>query len=541
MSKVATYLQEHIQGEVSTNAEVLTALSTDGSILTIAPEIAVYPRVTSDIRKVTRFAWQLAEKGHILPITARGMGTDQTGGAIGKGITVILPAHMNRIFELDAKQKLIRLQPGVQAKAVNDALLLHGQSIQPLTGANGTVGGAVAKDSSAPTSGKYGSIKTWVGQLEVVLANGDILQTERINKRELNRRKGLQTFEGEIYRALDGLITDHQQLINEKIASDIRDNTGYSAIAEVKQKDGSFDLTPLFLGSQGTLGIISEMILKTDFRSAHQGVAVLSFASGEAARDAADQLRSLEPTYLEYFDGGFFEVAATAGKSYDFYKQSDFIPQAVLLIGFDDFSERHNLKKLKKIEKLFSTEGVQVIGAVGEDADELLAIRKVTSYVAMPSTKGTSAPPLFDGAYLPAERFEDFVATVQALGTKHSTTLPIHYRALENLVFIRPILHLHKVGDKQKIFKMLDEYATLIDQYGGHLVGDGGEGRVKATFAYKHLDQDVLDLFTSIKAIFDPYGILNPGVKQSTEIRQLVSQLRPDYTPALATTCPPHF
>lgn len=541
MSKVATYLQEHIQGEVTTNADALEALSTDESVLKITPEIAVYPRVTSDIRKVARFSWQLAEKGHVLPLTPRGHGTDQTGGGIGKGITIVIPAHMNRIFELDAKQKLVRLQPGVGTKTLNDALSLHGLAIPSLSDGSGTLGGAVAKDTSSPLTGKYGSIKTWVGQLEVILANGDVLQTERISKRELSRRKGLQTFEGEIYRAIDGLITDNQQLISEKIASDIRDNTGYTAIAEVKQKDGSFDLTPLLVGSQGTLGIISEMIMRTDFVSAHKGVAVLTFSNSEAARDAADQLRSLEPTYLEYFDGGFFEIASSQGKTYDFYKQSDFVPQAAILVGFDDFSERHNVKKLKKIEKLFATDGVSVTGAVGEEADELLSIRNITSYVALPSGKSASAPPLMDGAYIPRERFEDFVSSVEALALKHTMSLPVHYRVLEGLAFIRPTLHLHKVGDKQKIFKILDEYTSLVDQYGGHLIGDQGEGRVKANFAYKHLDDDVKELFASIKAAFDPYGILNPGVKQSSELRQLVSQLRTDYSSDKTTLRAPYF
>ena len=541
MSKVAAYLQEHIQGEVSTGAAALAAVSTDMSVLEITPEIIVHPRVTSDIRKVARFAWQLAEKGHVLPLTPRGCGTDQTGGAIGKGISIVLSSHMNHTFELDAKQKLVRLQPGVHARSLNDALQLQGLFVPPFMDASGTAGGMVGKDGGSVLSGKYGSTRSWVGQLEVVLANGDILQTERINKRELNRRKGMQTFEGEIYRTIDGLITDNQQLIDEKITSDIKDNVGYSSIAEVKQKDGSFDLTPLFLGSQGTLGIISEMILKAEFKSAHQAAAVLTFANSEGARDAADQLRALEPTFLEYLDGSLFEIAAARGKTYDFYKQSEFIPQAAVLVGFDAFSDRHNLKNLKRIEKIFTTDDVQVTLATGEEADELLAVRTVSSFAANPATKGASAPPLFDGAYVPPERFEEFTSAVTALAAKHSTTLPIHYRVLEGLVFTRPTLHLHKVGDKQKVFKLLDEYATLVDQFGGHLIADGSEGRTKASFAYKQLDPDVLELFAVIKSVFDPYGILNPGVKQPSELRQLVSALRSDYSPVRTSISPVYF
>jgi FAD/FMN-containing dehydrogenase len=127
--------------------------------------------------------FQLAEKGHVMGITARGSGSDQTGAAIGKGISLVMPAHMNRIFEFDTKQKLIRLQPGANARSVNDALSLSGMSIPalPVSAAYSTIGGAVMNNASGPLSGRYGDMSEWVHQLEVVLANGDILQTERIS------------------------------------------------------------------------------------------------------------------------------------------------------------------------------------------------------------------------------------------------------------------------------------------------------------------------------------------------------------------------
>jgi FAD/FMN-containing dehydrogenase len=536
MSKVAAYLQEHILGEVTTNPAVLDAMSRDGSVLQMTPEMVIYPRVTNDIRKVARFAWQLAEKGHVLPITVRGAGSDATGAAIGQGIVLVTPAHMNRIFEFDSKQKLVRLQPGTSGSAVNEALFLQGVGVPILSDSSQytTVGGTIATDSTGPLSGKYGTIGSWIDQLEVVLANGDVLQTGRLNKRDLNKKKGLQTFEGEIYRQIDNLIEDNKQLIAEKIASNVRDNVGYSSIVEVKRKDGSFDLLPLIVGSQGTLGIISEMIMKTEFMSAHTSVAAIAFGSREAARDALDHLRSVESAFLDSFDGALFDLAKEQGKVYSFYKAaSEGKPVAsVVLIGFDDFNERVRSKKLKKVVKLLQNVDADIATADGEDAEELLVMREVTSFLLRPNTKGYSAPPLFDGVYIPPERSEDFAAAVLALAEKHHVELPLHSRVLENLYYTRPVLQLHKVGDKQKIFKLLEEYTKMVDAHGGHLVGEGGEGRIKARFAQAYIDDDVKELFTSIKNTFDPYGILNPGVKQTTEIRQLVAQLRPDHDTA---------
>lgn len=527
MSKVAAYLQEHIQGEVIVNPATLTAMSTDASVLQIMPEMVVYPRMTNDIRKVARFAWQLAEKGHVLPLTARGSGSDLTGAAIGSGAIVSMPAHMDRIFEFDSKQKLIRVQPGVNAQALDNALRLQGMTIPalPLSATYSTIGGAVANNASGPLSGYYGDMSAWVHQLEVVLANGDILQTQRLSKRELSKKKGLQTLEGEVYRNLDNLIEDNKQIISDKLGGDLRDNVGYNSLAQVKRSDGSFDLTPLFVGSQGTLGIVSEMILKADFMSAHSAVAVAAFTSRDVARDMLDKLQALNPTVFEYFDGELFDIAAARGRTYDVCKSLDGLVGAVIVVGFDDFNDGIRGRRLKKVTKLLSTVECQVASANGQGVDELLAIRQVTTFAVMPDDKNVTAPALFDGAYVPRVRFEDFQAAVTELAKKYTVNLPLHSRAGEDIHYTRPTLQLKKVGDKQKIFKLLDEYAALVDSHGGHLIAESGEGRMKARFAYRQLDEDVLKLFASVKEVFDPFGIMNPGVKQPLELRQLVDYL----------------
>jgi FAD/FMN-containing dehydrogenase len=201
----------------------------------------------------------------------------------------------------------------------------------------------------------------------------------------------------------------------------------------------------------------------------------------------------------------------------------------VIVIGFDDFNERARQKKLKKVHKLLSKIEAFVESADGEDSHGLLAVREVTAYACMPTARETTAPPLVDGAYVPRARFEDFTTAVATLAAKYHVSLPLHLRTLENTLYTRPTLQLKKVGDKQKIFKLLDEYSDLVHQHGGHLIGEDGEGRVKARYAHQVLDPEVLELFAQVKTIFDPYGILNPGVKQVVELRQLVSRLRADY------------
>ncbi len=361
-NKVAAYLQAHISGDVFAGQKIRSSYATDGSILTLTPSLIVYPRTTNDVRKVARFAWQLAEKGHVLPITPRGYGSDTSGSAIGKGIIMSTTAHMGRILELDTKQRLVRVQPGLNFRSLQETLHTHGLFL-PAYPANykySTIGGAIANNSSGDKSFKYGSMVDWVQKLEVVLANGEVIQTGKINKKELERKKGLPTLEGEIYRAVDGLTADHETAIYDyedtRRTMVSRDNVGY-AFSDVFRKDGSCDLTPLFVGSQGTLGIITEAILKVELYSPQTSLLVASFDSHAAMTEAVDIAVGASPSSIEFIDQSLIEFAKKE-KGLDVMKgifdTVDTLPKSVLFIEFDDDNRR---KRNKKVKKLFGQIG----------------------------------------------------------------------------------------------------------------------------------------------------------------------------------------
>lgn len=530
-SKVAQYLNEHLLGEVTTNEHIRRQYSTDGSVLRMVPDMVIYPRTTSDLRKVARFSWQLAEKGHQLPITVRGGGTDQTGAAIGSGVILDTRAHMSEIFEVDAKQRLVRVQPGVTFKALNDALRLHGLQIPsyPWLQAYSTVGGAIANNGGGILSGKYGTTGEWIHQLEIVLSNGEILQTGRINKREVAKKKGLQTFEGEIYRNIDNMIIDNDELL-DKLAVDYRDNVGYNLV-DVKRRDGSIDLTPLFVGSQGTLGIISEVIMKAQPLTGQPLVGALAFADYDSARDGLDILRALDPSVLELIDGRVFEAAATRGKRYQFY--ADALEQgevsAVVLVEYDQ-NDGAKKKIAKKIAKAFENDSVFVaLERTPEKAAELQVLQQATVLMQLSDKSDLSAPPLLEGAYIPSERLGEFAKAVAAIEKKHHVELPLCGHAGEHIYYTRPLLNFTKVSDRQKIFKLLAEWSVAVSAQDGCLIGADGEGRLKAAFAYRDLDEDVRALFKSIRELFDPLNIMNTGVKQAVELKKLAESLRGDY------------
>ena len=538
-NKVAAYLQAHISGDVFYGAKMREAYSEDGSILTITPSLIVYPRTTNDVRKVARFAWQLAEKGHVLPVTTRGNGTDTSGAAIGKGIILNTTAHMGRILELDTKQRLVRVQPGLNFKSLQETLHTHGLFL-PAYPANykySTIGGAIANNASGEKSFKYGAMSEWVQKLEVVLANGEVIQTGKINKKELERKKGLASLEGELYRAVDGLVYDHETAIydydDNRRSFLARDNVGYS-IADVFSKDGSCDLTPLFVGSQGTLGVITEAIIKVEAYAPQTSLLVASFDSMEAMAEAVDVAAVLAPSSIEMIDEKLIAFVKKE-RGVDIIKSTfdttDVPPKAILFIECDDENLRKRNKKIKKLYKQLSRIAVDIRATDDPEVQESLwAARASTSAVLQYEKGHTAALPIIDDCIVPSDKLLDLIGAINGLGAKHKLDLAIWGHAGDANLHVMPLLDLTKLGDRQKVFKLMNEYFAAVVALGGSIAAENNEGRVRAAFANLQLGEELTGVMNGIKKAFDPYNMLNPGVKTGTTLKQLVDMMREDYS-----------
>ena len=527
MNKIASYLNEHLLGEVSSAKSLRKKYSTDGSILEITPEIVAFPRVTNDIRKIARFTWQLAEKGHIVPMTARGLGGDVTGAAIGKGIVIDTTVQLKNIIQIAPKDRLIHVQPGVTLNTVSEALKWQGLA---LPGAKHrslhavTAGGAISNDSF----GVNGSVSDLVEKLEVVLANGDVIETGRQNKRDVSKKLGLQTFEGEIYRKLEGLLEDNNDLIMRMADDPTRDNTGYTRIADVKRRDGSVDLTPLFIGAQGTLGIISEIVFKADYYSDKETHALISADSVQTARDLSERLFELDPAEMTIYDGTLFRRAAKQGSKFSVLGSVDNVG-AALYLRFNDINDRAQSHKLKKLRKLITKINMGMVDSTERDPEDFYSITGLGQTLRLGANDENIALPIIDGASIPPERCEEFEIALGELATKHHLELPVELNVLNGIYNVYPVLQLHAVSDKQKLFKLMADYAVMVDRCGGAFTSDGAEGRLKAPASWAILSDDYVKLYDQVREIFDPFGTLNPGVKQKTDLRSLVLALRSTY------------
>ncbi len=533
MSKVAHYLQEHLVGEVMTSPDARRYFATDASIFTLAPAIVAYVRNENDIRKTARFAWQLAERGRIIPMTARGLGTDQSGAALGSGIMLVFPAHMHRILEFDGKNGDVTVEPGINYGKLQQTLHTHNRFLPPYPASQeySTIGGAVANNAAGEKSIKYGSTRSFVKRLRVVLANGEVIETKRLGRRELNKKLGLNSMEGEIYRQIDRLVEENHDAIQNSSIPVTKNSAGY-ALADVKRKDGSFDLTPLIVGSQGTLGIVSEVTLETEQYNPNSTL-IMAFVDDLAtAQDVILEMRKLSelPATLEMVDNHLLDFVQSHSPSLLKGVIESPFQKLTLFIEFDNLSDRVQKRSAKKAARIL--EKHQVAYKVETDLDQkdqLWKVRHAASTILSHSEGAAKPVPIIDDGVVPVERFKEFLEGIYELFAANHLPVSVWGHAGNANLHVQPLLNLSQVGDRQKIFKLLEEYYSLVMRLGGSTTGQQGDGRLRAPFLEKLYGADVYDLFRQTKQIFDPYGLLNPGVKIGVTLEDLKPLIRQEY------------
>jgi FAD/FMN-containing dehydrogenase len=497
--------------------------------------MVVYPRTTNDVRKVARFSWQLAERGHIMPMTARGNGTDLTGAALGTGVILSLPTHMNKILELDTKQRLVRVQPGVNFKSLQETLHTHGLFLPPAPESYeySTIGGAIANNASGIRSYKYGDMAAWIDRLEVVLANGELIQTGPLGKRELNKKLGLPTLEGELYRAVDAILSDNTETITEysKAINAASDNVGFR-FESLVHKNGDLDLTQLFVGSQGTLGVITEAILKVAPYTPASTLVVAAFANMDDALEVAGMIARLQPSALELVDAGLLEfVRKHNSVELPVELLVDGKPATTLFIEAQNLPDRALGKFTKQVIKAVSRYTDSYLSATDfEEREKLWSYRYVTAPFMGFDVGGKIATPIIQNVGVPQAALHQFMEDAKALCRKHHVEAAIWAHVQSGEVIAMPLIDLSKLGDRQQVFKLMDEYFRLVIKLGGSIAPIGGEGRLRAPFAKLQSGGDLFALYEQLKGAADPHRTLNPGVKLGVEPKELVNLLRKDYT-----------
>lgn len=534
MNKVAHYLQEHLVGEVIVGDDARRYFATDSSVFEILPSIVAYPRNENDVRKTARFTWQLAERGRVIPITARGAGSDQTGAALGKGIVMVFPAHMNKILELDTKEGSVVVEPGLNYAKLQQTLHTHGRFLPPYPASieYSTLGGAVANNAGGIKSVKYGTTEKYITGLRVVLANGEVIVTKRLSKRELGKKMGLATFEGEVYRALDALIEENHDVI-KSLKKDVPKNAAGYNVASVKGKDGSFDLTPLFIGSQGTLGIVTEISMTSEAYNPASTLIAAFCNDVEVLQDVVEAIKKLPkpPSAIEMVDSRLLNYVNQFNPNQLRNIVKHPFPLFALLVEFDDISVKTQSKMAKRVAKILDKH--QLTYKIEEDeieVEQLWKLRQSVASVIAHGNQSAKALPIIDDAIVPVSRVAEFITKVYAQFEEYRMPVTMWGHIGEGNLHVQPLLDLSQVGDRQKMFRILDDFYSLVIAMGGSTSGQYNDGRLRGAYLKQLYGDKGYELLKRVKTIFDPYGTMNAGVKVDVDLEQIKPLLRSEFS-----------
>lgn len=521
MNKITKYLNNHISGNVFDKASVLEAYSRDRSPLKITPRFVAVPHTTEDVQFLVRFANQLSEKGYHLPVTVRGSGLDKTGADLGEGL-IISTEKLNQVQEIDERGRLVRVQAGVTLDKLNAVLSVYGLTLPVSAHPDETIGGLISNFPTDPVAKKYGSIYYYVDRIEAVLSNGDLFQTIGYTSRSLDRLKSDDSFESSIYQGIKSLINDQSDVIAD-LKKSPKDFSGYRMITQVSQKNAHvFDLMPLLFAAQGTLGVITEVILRVEPIARKSTHLLATFNSIRPAQDFAKEVLALEPASLDLYDARIFHAASEHGKSLDILNP-EIKKGFYLLANFNDHPFRTKPKIKKCLDRIRSA--INVVAETADNAHDFELLDSVLTSYLNDDISGERLP-LVDDAHIPADQLPSFVSELRLLERNFKHSAPIYGSVATGLYTVRPDFDLTDLEERKAALRFLQAYTTLVENHDGSIAGGSAEGRTKAVLTTPRLGARERDLYHKVKSIFDPNNILNPAVKLGSKASTVVRHFR---------------
>lgn len=520
MGKITRYLNQLIVGNVFDSAEILEAYATDQSALRIKPKFVAFPESTDDIRKLMRFFDQIAAKEIPVSVTPRGSGTDEGGADLSSGL-VISTERLNKMLEIDPRERLVRVQAGITLKELNTALSVSGLMI-PIAGHdNATIGGLIAGAPVDENAGKYGGIRQFVRRAEVVLASGEVLQTSKLGRYLLAKKVTENNPEGELYKKIVHLLKTREKTLTEMRQEVQHSQSGYPAISKMSYRE-TIDLLPLFFGSQGTLGIVSEVILKAVPLTSRPSRVVATFKRVDQALEFARKVRNLAPRAVNLYDLRIIQEAHKSGKNLDGVIRK-LEGGFVVFVSFDERASGA-LKKVTAMQRELPRTAKFVLES-SKNAPILDEFENaLTTYLNAP--KNSERVPILTDFYLPLHSVSNFLEDLALLEQKTGLELALFGSTATSVYSLRPEMRLEDEKYSQQLASLLRAGAYAVERQGGDFTGGTPEGRVKAAVTNPALRPEFREVYEELKDIFDPHHILNPDVKLGANSKFTLTHLR---------------
>jgi FAD/FMN-containing dehydrogenase/Fe-S oxidoreductase len=531
MDPQQTRIQEDLRGllsgEVRCDDVTVQLYSSDASIYQIKPLGVVLPRSTQDIVACVKYAQE-----NCLPLHARGAGSGLAGQCLGPGLVIDFSKHLRRV--LHTGPDTVRVQPGLVHERLNHHLRRFGRTFgpDPTLSSVTTMGGCIAVDSGGSHFPRYGSVRRHVLSLEVVLADGTVMELgrERIPSPHVGQTNGEPDRRRELLGKLAALLDREQKLIEQYQPKSLVNCCGYDlrdVLTSGDRQDRRLDMPKLLTGSEGTLALVTEATLATQPLPRHRAVALLFFDQLDKAARAALEIAPFHPSACDLMDRRHLNLARETNPRYQ-----PVIPataEAMLLVEMDgddplDVRSRlHDVVDRARHKERLAFESSQAFDAEEIDLYWKLALMVVPT---LHRLKGSTRPlPFMEDLAVPPEMLPRFLIRMQNALKLHQVTASLFSHAGHGQIHLRPFLDLADPEDVRRIPKLAADMYEAVWEVGGTISGEHGDGLSRTCFVPKQYGP-LYHVFHEVKRLFDPLNILNPGKIVGGDHELIVRNLR---------------
>lgn len=527
------------KGGIYTDEAVLKEYSRDASLFEVRPKLVLYPQDSNDLQNLVR--WVNENPGY--SITPRAGGSDMTGGPLSESIVVDVTKHMNKMGEV--REEGTTVEPGMFYRDFEQKTLERGLILPCFTASKNlcAMGGMFANNSAGERSLRYGKMENFVLESKVIFSDGREYTVKPLSQSELDAKIAQNDFEGNIYKNIYKLVEENREVL-EKAKPKVSKNSAGYYLWNV-EKDGVFDLNKILVGSQGTLGIVTEMKLKLVPNKRYHDMVALFFKSWDELPEVVNAILPYQPESLETFDEDTLklgirfmpEIAKKAGSNL-FSFASKFLPEAligvqmgglpelIVLVEVAEDTQAEVDKKVTGINEAIKSFNIWSRTIVRDSEEEKFWVMRRESFnLLRKHVDDKRTAPFMDDFCIPTDKIPEFMPRAVKILKDAEIAINIAGHAGNGNFHVIPLMDLRQESERAKIVSVSDKFYDLVVEYGGSITAEHNDGIIRTPFLNKMYSQEVLDLFQKTKEIFDPKNIFNPGKKVGGTLEYLKSHI----------------
>jgi len=535
-----------VKGEIDDNDADRELYSHDASLFELKPQVIVTPQDVNDVKAVIKFVNDHKKANPNLYITPRSAGTDMSGGAIGESIMLDFTKHFNKVEKVSATEA--QVQPGVHYRDFEPETFKYRAWMPsfPASRELCTVGGMVANNSGGEMSLRYGKTINFVNHLQVVLSDGNEYSLGPLSKAQLDTKMAQQDFEGNLYRQVFELVDKHYDKIKAAKPHVSKNSTGYN-LWDIWDRDaGIFDMTKAIVGSQGTLGIVTDIKYRLVAKEPYGGVLVCFMKNMDGLGDIINTVMTQHPTSFESFDNYTLNLSI---KFFPYFRYNlgwkgliklgfqlipdalillKGVPKLILLVEFTGQTQEEVSSKIDATRDLLKHFNLE---AMEEDDTEAKAwkfriMRRESFNLLRKKVKDKHTAPFIDDLVVPPPHLPQFLPELRQIVNKYKLQATVAGHMGDGNFHIIPLMKIEEPSERAKLLPAMREVNTLVLKYGGSLSGEHNDGLIRGPWLEQMYGAEVLSYFKELKTIFDPQNIFNPHIKATSNWDFSMSHIR---------------